>query len=76
MANMTPNFIKVDIMRLNPRKKKSIFNIWFTKILSEIENKDIMIIDKLIWYLICLSAFSGNLLLNHYIIIRFIFFLM
>ena len=32
-----------------------------------------MIFDKLILYLICLSTFSGNLLLNHYIIIRFIF---
>ena len=56
---MIPNFIKVDIMKLNP---SLMFDIqkFYQKLKIKI-------------YLICLSAFSGNLLLNHYIIIRIIF---
>ena len=65
MVNMIPNFIKVDIMRLNPRKKRNQY------LMLDLQKFYLKLKIKV--YLICLSAFSGNLLLNHYIIIRFIF---
>ena len=40
---MIPNFIKVDIMRLNSRKKRNQYLMFDLQ-----KNKDIMIFDKLI----------------------------